>query len=425
MTNDTTTDRNELLAACNNIASKESILDELAGAIEKNGYAGDSAIPKLAYLVLLTGMLTKPVSLVIKGPSGSGKSYSLAAGRQFVPETAYEQFEGMSEKALVYLPNLDLKNRHLVIGEASGMADGNGRTLLRQLLSEGRVRYATVQSSDKGMEGKELPTLEGPTGLIMTTTATGLHPEDESRMLSVTMNESPELIKAALMAQAVGALTKPEPIDVTPWHALYEWIKSGPRKAHIPYVKNIANRLPYTHDRIKRDFPQVISLIEAHALLHSFTREQKEDGTIVANAQDYAAIRALLNEPLSQQLAVAVPDGIRMVVEGVRKILMERGNAEYGSVNQTLLSKQLGRDASVISRNVTKAIELGYLYNENPGQGREARLRLGELELPSGSVLPPVEEIFTPEIASSKSDSKWEHDLPPPVLRPMSAHQGW
>ena len=80
----------------------------------------------------------------------------------------------MSEKALVYLPNFDLKHKHLVIGEAAGMAEGGGRTLIRQLLSEGKVRYATVQSTSEGLEGAELPSLEGPCGLIMTTTATGL-----------------------------------------------------------------------------------------------------------------------------------------------------------------------------------------------------------------------------------------------------------
>lgn len=389
-----------LYEQCGGLADNPSILDVLEEEVWKRGFAGPADIPKLVYLALLTGVLDRPVSLVIKGPSGSGKSFSLNAGLQFVPPSAYERFEGMSEKALVYLKGLDLKHRHLIIGEASGMVEGDGRTLLRQLLSEGRVRYATVQSTDKGLVGSELPVLEGPTGLIMTTTATGLHPEDESRMLSVNIAESPELIAEALMAQALGTGKTETPLDTAPWYALYEFVRSGPTRVAIPFAEEIAVRLPRTHDRIKRDFPQILSLIKAHALLHSCNRKLVVDrDMVVATADDYAAVRNLVNDAISQGLAVAVPEGIRLVVEGVEKFLHTHDDLfEYGNgVSQTKLSEFLGRDPSVISRNVKKAVDNGYLQNDNPGQGREARLSIGERKLPSGSVLPSVDEIFSSE----------------------------
>ena len=386
---------NALLDKCKNIAFHKDILAEFDEEITRRGFVGSTSIPKLAYLAFLTSAQQRPVSMVIKGPSGSGKSFSLTAAMQFVPEFAYQQFEGMSEKALVYLPNLDLKHKHLVIGEAAGLAEGEGRSLLRQLLSEDRVRYATVQSTDKeGLTGKELPILEGPTGLIMTTTANGLHPEDESRMLSVSIPESQELIGQALMAQALGAGKPREPIDKEVWHSLFEYAQASNAPVIIPYLPEIAKRLPRTHDRIKRDFPQLISLISAHALLHSCTRPRGEDGSIIATVDDYAAVRELTNEPLSQGLAVTVSDSIKEVVEGVRKCLEEpRKGQEAVGISQTKLAEFLKRDPSVVSRNVKKALEEGYLQNANPGQGREARLTLGELKLPSGSILPTVEQI--------------------------------
>ena len=373
------------LAICN------SILDQLGKEIAERGYAGSTDLPKLIYLVFLTGMLDRPVSLVIKGPSGAGKSFSLNAAMQFIPESAYERFEGMSEKALVYLKGLNLKHRHLVIGEAAGMASGEGRTLLRQLLSEGRVRYATVQSTSNGLVGSELPTLEGPTGLVMTTTANALHPEDESRMLSVNITESPEQIAAALMAQALGVGQAVKPIDADAWHALYEFVRSNLTGVEIPFVRQIVERLPKSHDRIKRDFPQLLSLIKAHALLHQVKRGRM-NGKVVADVDDYVMVRNLINESLSQGLAVAVPDSVRMVVEGVRHLLQPDEPFSNG-VSQIKLAEHLKRDPSVISRNVTKAIDNGYLFNVNPGQGREARLVIGEVELPSGSVLPTAEEL--------------------------------
>ncbi|MEO1323642.1 MAG: hypothetical protein AAFV59_11610, partial [Pseudomonadota bacterium] len=59
------------------------------------------------------------------------------------------------------------------------------------------------------------------------------------------------------------------------------------------------------------------------------------------------------------------------------------------------IADDLGWDRSVVSRNVTKAIGLGFLFDDNPGQGRESDLSLGErkLETSNGDVLPTVDEI--------------------------------
>lgn len=114
---------------------------------------------------------------------------------------------------------------------------------------------------------------------------------------------------------------------------------------------------------------------------------------IVANLDDYVMVRNLINESLSQGLAVTVPESVRMVVEGVT--CLDQQDAPFSNgVSQIKLAEHLKRDPSVISRNVSKAIANGYLQNVNPGQGREARLVMGEVELPTGSVLPAPEELF-------------------------------
>lgn len=389
--------RSELYDKTRGLVDCESVLDELEKEIRQQGFAGPADIPKLIFLTFYTSMLKKPVSLVVKGPSSSGKSFSLNTAIQFIPETAYERFEGMSEKAIIYLKDLNLKHKHLVIGEAAGMADGNGRTLLRQLLSEGQVRYATVQNTSDGLKGSELPPLQGPTGLIMTTTANKLHPEDETRMLSINIPESSEQIAASLMAQALGYERK-KPADVERWHNFFEFTRLANPDVYIPYAPEIAKRLPWSYDRIQRDFAQVLSLIKAHALMHECHRKTWE-ARIEANEADYEAVRALVNGPISQGLEVSVPDPIMKVVEVVQQLQLPEPYDEGVSV--TKLSQLLDRDPSAVSRTVSKAIGQGFLKNQNPGQGREARLIVGERQIPSGSVLPPAEEIFrkTSEVA--------------------------
>lgn len=142
--------------ACLQLLKSNDILSELENDLRKLGYAGPTDIPKLIYLVLQSRRFKRVVSLVIKGPSGSGKSFALTQTLKFVPQGSYEYFGGMSEKAIVY-SGLNLEHKHLVIGEAAGLSSGEGRAFLRQLLSEGELRYLTVQKTDKGLQGSEVP----------------------------------------------------------------------------------------------------------------------------------------------------------------------------------------------------------------------------------------------------------------------------
>jgi hypothetical protein len=46
--------------------------------------------------------------------------------------------------------------------------------------------------------------------------------------------------------------------------------------------------------RLRRDFRLLLSLIEAHALLHRERRDRDEQGRIVATRDDYATVRELV-----------------------------------------------------------------------------------------------------------------------------------
>lgn len=381
------------------LACTPDILSVFDEEILKSGFAGETHIPRLVYLTLFTGMLKRPVSLVIKGPSGAGKSFALNMAKQFIPDTAYEEFSGMSEKALVYLKDLDLQHKHLIIGEAAGMAEGNGRTLLRQLLSEGKVTYATVQSTNKGLSGEKLPEVKGPCGLIMTTTSTGLHLEDESRMLSVQIIESKEQIVAALQSQALGGNRDTGPIDVTAWHELYNSIRNQAPMVEIPYAPKIVPYLPSSSDKIKRDFPQVLSLISACALLHSATRDRDSEGRIIASEADYATVRELVNKPISEGLGATVSDTSKRLIEAVSNLAQSSQedvpfDVPHTPVSLSALATALERDRTVVGRTLKKAISEGYLVDQNPGQGKESIVTLGERKLPSGDALPSPEELF-------------------------------
>jgi hypothetical protein len=312
-------DRSALLERTNGLAQERSILKILHEDLKRHGYAGPTDITLLVYLATFSRALDRPCSLVIKGPSSSGKSFALESALSYVVPSAYKYVSGMSDMALVN-SGWDLRGMHLVIGEAAGMSQGRGRTYLRQFMSEGNVTYATVRSTKDGHRGEELPKIQGPAGVIMTTTAPMLHPEDETRFLSLHMDQSSERVRETLLAQARDEISKPSDMHVDRWHALHEYCFSGVRLAHVPFSEELARMLPIGDHRVFRDFRQVQSLIKAHALLHQQTREIYKE-RVIATLDDYAQVYNLVGEPLSQGLRASVPSHIREVVEVVSRCL--------------------------------------------------------------------------------------------------------
>lgn len=394
------------------------IMNELESSLRRHGYVGDTSPAKLAYLTLVSALFDEPVSTLIKGASGAGKSHALKSAKRYVPGEAYQEFAGMSEKALLYLgPETDLKHKTLIIQEAAGYTKGEGRAFLRQLLTEGHVRYATVNStSDTGLKSEIMEGVRGPTGLIMTTTANALHHEDENRMLSVTVEPSHDEIKAALMAKLSAGTQGPSAEELEPWHAAYfearDYLKAGGGVV-VPYGGDIVNKLAVSNPRLMRDIPKVITLIQTLALLQADRRERDADGKIVATLEDYGHIREIVEEPLAYGLKQSIPDGVRRVVEAVDalkgRLKHPRGDrlpfdtdALDGPITQGVVAEYLGADRGTVSRNIHKAVAEEYLIDRNPGQGRSADLEVGPVELLDGRVLPLPDEL----VPETKEDDR-------------------
>jgi hypothetical protein len=156
---------------------------------------------------------------VVKGPSGGGKSFTVATVLRFFPAEAYHVLTTMSEHALAYGEE-PLSHRIMVLYEAAGLTGDFSTYLVRSLLSEGRICYETVEKTRDGLKARRIER-EGPTGLITTTTAVGLHPENETRLLSVTVTDTPEQTKQIMLAQA-SQQGRADNFDIAPWRALQQ-----------------------------------------------------------------------------------------------------------------------------------------------------------------------------------------------------------
>jgi hypothetical protein len=304
----------------------------------------------------------------------------------FFPKSAYYALTAMSDRTLAYSEE-PIKHRFLVIYEAAGMSGEFATYLMRSLLSEGRVRYETVEKTSEGMKPR-LIEREGPTGLIVTTTAVKLHPENETRLLSLTVTDTQDQTRVVMAALAEEA-GEAEP-NFEPWHALQIWLESAEHRVYIAYAMKLAELIPPVAVRLRRDFGALLNLIRAHAVLHQASRHKDEEGRIVATIEDYAVVRELVVDLVGEGVEATVPDTVRQTVEAVKCL---RGHSNGEPVTVVELARELKLDRSAVSRRVRNAKDRGYLRNLEDNPRKPSRL-IPDDDLPDDlQILPSPEDV--------------------------------
>ena len=369
---------------CAPLATAPDILDRFAATQRARGVAGERRTQQLVYLGVVSRFLDRPVSIAVKGPSSGGKSYTTERTLDFFPPEAFYALSAMSERALAYSDE-PLAHRILVIFEAAGMGGDFASYLMRSLLSEGRIRYETVEKTKDGLQAR-LIEREGPTGLLVTTTATRLHPENETRLLSIPVTDTPEQTRQVFRAIAAGG---GEAVDLAPWLALQTWLAGGEHRVAIPYADTLAELMPPVAVRLRRDFGMVLNLIRAHAILHQATRDKDAEGRVVATLADYAAVRALVADLVAEGVEATVPATVRETIDAVKRA---RGVSDQ-PVRVAKVAELLRIDKSAASRRVAVALERGYLGNDETGKGKPYKLVIGDRLPEDTEVLPTAEAV--------------------------------
>jgi len=225
--------------------------------------------------------------------------------------------------------------------------------------------------------------------LLITTTAVKLHPENETRLLSLTVTDTQEQTRAVMAALAEEA-GEAAP-DFATWHALQVWLEGAEHRVSVPYAKILADLIPPVAVRLRRDFGALLNLIRAHALLHQASRDRDAEGRIIATIEeDYAAVRELVADLVSDGIEVTVPKTVRETVEAVKR-LREASSGEPITVVE--LARELKLDRSAVSRRVRNAKDRGYLRDLEENLRKPSRLVLGD-DLPDDlQILPKPEDV--------------------------------
>jgi hypothetical protein len=226
----------------------------------------------------------------------------------------------------------------------------------------------TIRDKDGGYTTKRI-TKEGPTNLIFTTTKTQVHAENETRVLSLTTDDSREQTRRIFREMANEHNRAPHYGE---WHELQHWLAAAENRVSIPYAEDLAELISPMAVRLRRDFGALLALIRTHAMLHQATREHDERGWIVATLDDYAVVHELVGDIIAAGVEATVPPIVRDTVDAVTVL------AEKDGVGLRVVAERLGVDKSNASRRLRRAADGGWIHNLEDRRGKPARWVVGD-----------------------------------------------
>jgi hypothetical protein len=384
-------DPGQLWCNARHIANHPRILD-LFGASLGREIAGEKVNGKLLYLVATSRLFDKPMHAAIKGTSAGGKSEIRKRILEFFPPESVIAFTSISEKALIYYEG-DFAHKIFSMAEAVAVDEQSFQDyLLRELMSEGRIRYDTAQKLGDGIITVTIQK-QGPVAFMVTTTKAKLHPENETRMLSLEIDDTERQTKDVIrkIAQAHG-VNDSRPVNYEHWRDFQRWLEHGDREVVIPYANVLAEMVPPVAVRLRRDFGQALCAIQAHALLHRDQRDRDGDGRIVADIEnDYETVRGLMNAILAEGAGVAVNPAMTETIAAVEKAATTLSQGEGASAQD--IGKLLKLDKSAARRRLIKAREDGFIVNLEVRKGMPGKYRATQQKVEPLNILPTVEEL--------------------------------
>lgn len=381
----------EIIEQTMTLLADPNLLTHLGTAIRASGYAGDLHHAKLLYLALTSRVTKRPINVLVVGPSSAGKNFLLDTVVALFPAAAVYVMGAMSERAPVYT-DADFQHRHVVISEAAAIhRDGIGTLIMRCLVWGNQLDYEVTEQDPEGGFRTRRISKPGPTGLI-TTSVKGVEDELNTRLLTLTVADDEvttrDILEATGRRAAGDHAAGP---DLRVWHEAQRWLaEDGTHEVVIPFASQLATLFPAKLIRARRDFPQLLALIQASAILHQLQRERDDQGRIMASEADYQIVYDLAAPVFGAAASEGVTPAVRETVATVAELTKD---TDGGTISAHALGAALKLGKAAISRRVGLALKGGFLVNEELIKGKPSKLRLGD-PLPEQANLPAPETLF-------------------------------
>ena len=310
------------------------------------GVIGEDENILRVFLACLTRSMPDPVSILVKGPSASGKSNLVRNVLKVMPPEVVIERSSFSPQALVS-SDTDLTGKIVYLTEFEGGKES--RYHLRQLQSEGTLLREVTEMKGRKRKTTVLSRVGRPV-LITTTTADHVFRDDDTRFFSIPINQSIDQTRAIfLKAIAPESHVPGRPIECFQ-AAVRALTKTKFDYVFPPFFRTVARMIPASVGS-RRDGPKLVSLCQAIALAMSVS-ESSHRSPITVGFSHYAVAYQLLNGLFIRNDQMCAPT-TSLVVDAVRSLAAE----DNGSVSVRQIMPQLKWSEKNI-KNLYKHLEL-------------------------------------------------------------------
>ncbi len=315
-------------AAALELLRDPDLLNRILADFDACGIVGERTNKLVGYLATVSRKLDHPLAVVIQSSSAAGKSSLMEAVLAMMPEEDKVKYSAMTGQSLFYMGETNLKHKILAIVEEEGASRAS--YALKLLQSEGELTIASTGSDPKtGNLITQEYRVEGPTMILLTTTAIDIDEELLNRCLVLTVDEDREQTRAIHRLQREkrtlqGLIRKENKSRLLTLH-------NNAQRLLKPYavVNPYADQLTFTDDRTRtrRDHEKYLTLIDVIALMHQHQRpirstvhQGKTIEYIEATLDDIAAANRLAHEVLGTS-ADELPPQTRRVLSALHAMV--------------------------------------------------------------------------------------------------------
>ena len=282
------------------------LLEVAAADMERRGHVGERVTKKLALICALSAKSGRPIQPSTHAQSSAGKNALWDATLSLLPEEMIVRRSGLTAKAL-FRTEADLKGAVLYLQEVAGSEDANYS--IRVMQSDGRLEYEATEKAADGSMKNVVNRTKGPTVIVQTTTKNHLHPENETRVFPIYIDESEEqtgrIVESILKDAAghgVGGAERGRVCER--WHDAISLLEPG-LEVVIPYAERI--EIPSAPIRVRRDARRLVDVVRVIAWLHQHGRVRDDVGRIVATEEDFHLALRLVSESLTRAWRTLAP----------------------------------------------------------------------------------------------------------------------
>jgi hypothetical protein len=286
------------------------------------GVVGEATNCLVGYLAALSRKLDQPLAVIIQSTSAAGKSALMEAVLGLVPGEERVKFSAMTGQSLFYMGEADLAHKVLAIAEEEGAS--KAAYALKLLQSEGELSIAsTGKDTASGRLVTHTYSVQGPTAIVLTTTAIDIDEELLNRCLVLTVDEGTIQTRAIHDRQRSkhtldGLLATDTRERVIGLHQNAQRLLEP-----VAVVNPFADRLTFADGstRTRRDHVKYLTLIRVIALLHQHQRPRRTATTadgrqvvyIEATVADISLANRLAHDVLGQTLDELPPQTRRLL----------------------------------------------------------------------------------------------------------------